>query len=302
MAFVEKDGLIEAIALEYLGSPWVTLDIAFNATLSLQKRLDICCSLARATADVHTRGFVIGDFKPKNLMLDAARAKIKFIDVDSWGLQPSASGTNQTVLRTAAPPAADFGHIDAEMLEVKYLPPPVGGTHVLSKSTDRFALGVIILQLLTGHHPFGSTRKSGGFDSYELRIANGDVWLRAPDEFVLPEPTIAPEHPGYRALPRPLREAAMTTLEGGSADPPTANQWIDALETTYVTVCVRCQADMFIGGNCPGCGQLPPPPIKAGDRSVPPSRIVGAAMGISTWLGVNAVSYTHLTLPTKRIV
>jgi len=105
-----------------------------------EELIAIACNLAIAVEQVHSHSYVIGDFKPDNLLVDS-HAFITIIDVDSFQFEfkdeffPCKAGTPEWL-----PP---------ELQETSF------ACHSFSAETDRWALAVIIFKLLMNDtHPF----------------------------------------------------------------------------------------------------------------------------------------------------
>ncbi|HUQ88879.1 MAG TPA: serine/threonine-protein kinase [Vicinamibacterales bacterium] len=133
------------IASEYLEGR--TLRAELNAApLSTARAIDIARTIAHALLAAHDRGIVHRDLKPENIIITPSGG-VKILD---FGLaqfdvaaQDLASATRLTDPGVVAgtPP---------------YMAPEQLLAQPTSARTDQFAFGVLLYEMLTGRHPFGS--------------------------------------------------------------------------------------------------------------------------------------------------
>jgi DNA-binding helix-hairpin-helix protein with protein kinase domain len=186
--------------LAFPGATWAT---ALTATRNL----------ASLVGDLHDLGYVIGDFKPGNLWVDAA-ANIGISDVDSFQF---SKGCEMFPSR-----GRSEGYTAPECIDD---PEALPGT-----SSDDFVLAVLIYQLLMdGMHPFYGTPSDGTrYVSLDDNIAHGRCRLVAPSSV-----RVLPGDPDTSALPKQLRTLLARCFgdagRRGGAPRPTAREWADAL-------------------------------------------------------------------------
>jgi serine/threonine protein kinase len=133
------------IASEYIEGQTLRAEMGGSA-LEQTRALDIARTIAGALLAAHDRGIVHRDLKPENIMVSTTGA-VKVLD---FGLaqfdvtaQDLASATRLTDPGTIAgtPP---------------YMAPEQLLAQPTSARTDQFAFGVLLYEMLTGRHPFGS--------------------------------------------------------------------------------------------------------------------------------------------------
>jgi DNA-binding helix-hairpin-helix protein with protein kinase domain len=170
-------------------------------------------NLARLVGDLHELGYVIGDFKPGNLWIDAA-ANIGISDVDSFQF-----GKDGTMFPCRG---RSEGYTAPECIDAPGTLP--------STSSDDFVLAVLIYQLLMdGMHPFYGTPGDGSrYVSLDDNILHGRCRVVAPSSV-----RVLPGDPPASVLPRQLR-ALLARCFGeagrrGEAPRPTAREWAAAL-------------------------------------------------------------------------
>lgn len=96
----------------------------------------ILAQVTSALREAHRRGYVHGDVKPENILLtpDAGTYRVKLVD---FGL---ACLMNQTTGGARGTPG--------------YIAPDILGGGALDRRADVFSLGVVMVEMLTGTHPF----------------------------------------------------------------------------------------------------------------------------------------------------
>jgi serine/threonine protein kinase len=113
--------------------------------LNHRDRLRICTDMITAVRRVHACGYVHGDLKPDNFVVDEATGRVYLIDFGcAQPIGTTLKNTRGTLPLGTSP----------------YLPPEVlaaaqaGQAIHVGTSTDMWAVGVIILEMLLGHLPF----------------------------------------------------------------------------------------------------------------------------------------------------
>lgn len=131
------------IVLEYVRG--LSIDRYCDAhKLPLRARIELFLQVLAAVADAHAHLVVHRDLKPSNIMVDE-QGQVKLLDFGIAKLLSSA-GLDET---------GDLTQVDGPVLTPRYAAPEQlrGGT--ISTSTDVYALGTVLYELLTGAHPFG---------------------------------------------------------------------------------------------------------------------------------------------------
>src|SRR5215218_8120625 len=124
------------IAMEYLRGHTLKQLVREHGAMPPDLAIDITIQVLRAARFAHKRGVVHRDIKPHNVILDEeGRAKV----------------TDFGIARAGASDMTETGSI---MGTAQYLSPEQAQGHAVSQSSDLYAVGVILFELLTGHVPF----------------------------------------------------------------------------------------------------------------------------------------------------
>ncbi len=173
------------------GQPYLVLELVDGQRIDLHcdaQRLSIPARLAlfdgvlAAVAHAHTHGAIHRDLKPGNILVTADGAVklldfgiAKLLDDESSGAQPTA-----------------LTHTGGRALTPDYAAPEQLRGDGVTTATDVYALGILLYQLLCGHHP---TTPLGGNAAEALR-ATLDTDPRPPSRRVISTDTIANTAPG----------------------------------------------------------------------------------------------------------
>jgi eukaryotic-like serine/threonine-protein kinase len=103
----------------------------------LPEQLDLIIQLLRALTYLHRRGIIHRDLKPDNVLF--VRGQIKVVDFGLAVVRQRLGQKAQALAGTLA-----------------YMAPEVLRGQSASEASDLFAVGVILYELLTGHHPFSA--------------------------------------------------------------------------------------------------------------------------------------------------
>jgi eukaryotic-like serine/threonine-protein kinase len=124
------------IAMEYLPGRSLKDVIRQEAPLEPVRAIDMTIQILKAARFAHRKGIVHRDLKPHNVMVDDEdRVKV----------------TDFGIARAGASDMTETGSI---MGTAQYLSPEQAQGHAVSQSSDLYAVGVILFELLTGHVPF----------------------------------------------------------------------------------------------------------------------------------------------------
>jgi eukaryotic-like serine/threonine-protein kinase len=124
------------IAMEYLPGRSLKDVIRQEAPLNPVRAIDVTIQILKAARFAHRKGIVHRDLKPHNVMVDDDdRVKV----------------TDFGIARAGASDMTETGSI---MGTAQYLSPEQAQGHAVSQSSDLYAVGVILFELLTGHVPF----------------------------------------------------------------------------------------------------------------------------------------------------
>ncbi|HET6448663.1 MAG TPA: Stk1 family PASTA domain-containing Ser/Thr kinase [Conexibacter sp.] len=124
------------IAMEYLPGRSLKDAIRQEAPLDPVRAIDIAVQILKAARFAHRHGIVHRDLKPHNVMLDDEdRVKV----------------TDFGIARAGASDMTETGSI---MGTAQYLSPEQAQGEAVAETSDLYAVGVILFELLTGHVPF----------------------------------------------------------------------------------------------------------------------------------------------------
>ena len=155
---LEQAGDSQAIVMELV--PGRTLrQVLETQTPSISHVIDIVLQVAQAMQEAHAAGLVHGDLKPSNLMQEPSGA-VRILD---FGLAIQADRDATTSLVQSDPQGT-----------IAYMAPEVLTGASLRSSSDIYALGVILYELLTGARPFA--KLSGLALAAAVIQSNSDQW------------------------------------------------------------------------------------------------------------------------------
>jgi serine/threonine protein kinase len=158
-ALEEFDGQL-FIASEYLEGR--TLRDEINAgRIDTTRVLAVASEIAKALAAAHERGIVHRDLKPENIILPAAGG-VKVVD---FGLAQFDIGAQDLVSVTRLTDPGTMAGTPPYMAPEQLLGKPT------SPRTDQFAFGVLLYEMLTGRHPFGT----GPLPSTIAKVLSGQL-------------------------------------------------------------------------------------------------------------------------------
>jgi beta-lactam-binding protein with PASTA domain/predicted Ser/Thr protein kinase len=192
------------IAMEYLPGRTLKQLIRDEAPLDPVRAIDIAIQILKAARFAHRRGIIHRDLKPHNVIVDdAGDAKV----------------TDFGIARAGASDMTETGSI---MGTAQYLSPEQAQGHSVNASSDLYAVGVVLYEMLTGRVPFDADAA--------VTIALKHV-AEAPPAPSAINPAIPPE----------LEQTILWTMNKNPADRPTdADQLITVLE--------HCRASIEAGG------------------------------------------------------
>jgi serine/threonine-protein kinase len=124
------------IVMEYLDGRSLDMIVREEAPLPAERAIEITEQVLRAARFAHRRGIVHRDLKPHNVILDE-EGRVKVTDFG--------------IARAGASEITQTGSI---MGTARYLSPEQAQGHPVTPSTDIYAVGVMLYELLTGTVPF----------------------------------------------------------------------------------------------------------------------------------------------------
>jgi serine/threonine-protein kinase len=188
------------IAMEYLPGRSLKDVIRQEAPLDPVRAVDLTVQILKAARFAHRHGIVHRDLKPHNVMVDDEdRVKV----------------TDFGIARAGASDMTETGSI---MGTAQYLSPEQAQGHAVSQSSDLYAVGVILFELLTGHVPFDAE------SAVTIALKHVSEAPPAPSMF---DPSVPPA----------LEAVVLWALEKDPAQRPVdADAFIQALEDTREAV------------------------------------------------------------------
>jgi eukaryotic-like serine/threonine-protein kinase len=124
------------IAMEYLPGRSLKAVVREHGPLSPEDAIDIVVQILLAARFAHRRGIIHRDIKPHNVILDEeGRAKVTDFGIARAG-------------------ASDMTLTGSIMGTAQYLSPEQAQGHAVSETSDLYAVGVVLYELLTGSVPF----------------------------------------------------------------------------------------------------------------------------------------------------
>jgi serine/threonine-protein kinase len=166
---------------------------------SLPRLMAIFARVCQTVAYAHEHGVIHRDLKPENILVGEHGE----VYVADWGLAKQMAGltdTDETLGTAFTVPGVVMGTID-------YMAPEQLQGRELTPSTDVWALGVMMFELLTLRHPFAAP---GAAMNTAVRILTRD----APD----------PRETEGRAVPDDLAEACLDALSRRPEERPSARR------------------------------------------------------------------------------
>ena len=243
LAIPEVEG---ARSLTALGSPKLRRRRA--AEINWHYLHGVAANLAFTIDQLHRHGIVVGDLTADNVLVDD-RALVTLIDCDSWQIPDPRPGAD----RPFSCPVGSPGFTAPELIGK-----PFARTG-RAPASDRFALAVLIFQLLTGRHPFTGTWVGGGEPpGQDALIREGD-WPHRHGSRLLPPKgalPLAALHPDIEALFR----RAFDTGQDRPNERPSGAEWQEALCTALAALepCPDRPHHYHLPdqGPCPWCRRL----------------------------------------------
>ena len=133
------------IASEYLEGRTLREELTAGH-IDAARAIGVATDIAKALAAAHERGIVHRDLKPENIMV-TANGNVKVVD---FGLAQFDVAAQDLASVTRLTDPGTMAGTPPYMAPEQLLGKPTG------PRTDQFAFGVLLYELLTGRHPFGS--------------------------------------------------------------------------------------------------------------------------------------------------
>lgn len=174
----------------------------------------IAARIARLIGLLHNAGVVVGDLKPKNLLVSRS-GHVTLIDCDSVQFVDSQTGRTYPCSR----------------LTPEYCPPVPAGMPILDTGHDTFSLAIMVCELLmVGEHPFEGVpfdpNAPDATAADNIRMQNNRLIF--PERFLPAQGMVSPD-----VLPPEVRHLARMCFGEGHLDQaarPPAQDWAKALD------------------------------------------------------------------------
>ena len=212
----------------------------------------IARNLSAAVYSVHSKGQVIGDLNPDNIMVDPDNGMVTLVDTDSYHIDDSG------IVYRCNVGMPEFVAPELQGKEFKKAPLPT-----FTKKTDSFSLAILIFALLmNGSHPFACRTRSGSASSFQPidNIRKGLTPFFEDSKGANIGITIPAYAPGMACLPDDIRDLFHRAFVDGYGNPgrrPGADEWYHALEKLEkrLTKCSANSRHLYYSGSrtCPWC-------------------------------------------------
>ena len=173
-------------------------------------------SIASLVWAIHEAGYVLGDIKPQNILVNA-KTHPTFIDTDSFQVRDPETGE------------LFHCHVGSE----SFTPPELIGKDlsqmVQTQAHDNFRLGLILYLLLFGEHPFKGQWVGPGESPAPNDLITQGYWPYAPNSLIQPSAltiSLSVLHPA-------LQSCFLRCFNQGHQHPdqrPTTKEWVVALK------------------------------------------------------------------------
>lgn len=140
---VEEEHGTPFIVMEYCPGSNLRSFMQARKPVSIQTSLDIALQVAEALAYAHDQGIVHRDIKPANILVDS-RGRVKLTDFGIAAALDEVSIT--TVGQVLGTP--------------EYMSPEQARGGKVDGRADLYSLGIVLYEMIVGHHPFRSIPKS----------------------------------------------------------------------------------------------------------------------------------------------
>ena len=199
-----------------------------DGALDLAEALPILDQIADAVDAAHERGVVHRDLKPDNIMLAPQQGQVRVLVLDF--------GIAKLLASDASPGPGTLTGQGTWLGTPAYMAPEQWSTDGAGPASDRYALGVIAYELLSGHLPFAASSVPGMMEQHfrakvpalsmggamrgSTSLALDDVLARA----LAKDPDA--RHPSAKAIVTALRAGAGTGAGTGAVPAVAPRRWL----------------------------------------------------------------------------
>jgi serine/threonine-protein kinase len=141
------------VVFEHVDGPSLAEVIGRGGPLPWPRALPLLRDVAHALRHAHQRGFVHGDVKPANVLIDSAGVveRSRLTDFGSVENRPESREASQ--VRSSV--ALDTATRSEIVGTLPYVAPEVRRGELVDERSDVYAFGVMLFEVLTGHLPEG---------------------------------------------------------------------------------------------------------------------------------------------------
>src|SRR5690625_4527656 len=134
---VGEDGNLLYMVMEYIDGLTLKEYIQQNNPISIENAINIMKQLTNAISYAHANGLIHRDVKPQNVLIDESGT----IKITDFGIAMALSATSLT-------------QTNSIVGSVHYISPEQARGGTATKKSDKYALGIVLYELLTGRIPF----------------------------------------------------------------------------------------------------------------------------------------------------
>ena len=146
----EAPGHILYIAMEYLEGESLHELLDREGGLSLEVAVSIVSQIARSLAEAHSKGVIHRDLKPENIFISHVKGEGLFVQVLDFGIAKLQQNTGTRITR--------MGYVCGTP---EYMSPEQARGDELEGTSDLYALGVMLWEMLSGKVPYDSNTPLG---------------------------------------------------------------------------------------------------------------------------------------------
>jgi DNA-binding helix-hairpin-helix protein with protein kinase domain len=206
-----------------------------NSAVTTEGKIIVAHNIAFVISEIHSAGYIFGDFNPRNIGIDINKGLVAFLDTDSYHI------INQTANKEFRCNVAFDGYVAPELLEkfnnARSQNPNTTFANMpldtFTTDTDNFALAVHIFKLLmNGYTPFNGIKEGVQVSQAAPGVGNIAI-LRDNYCFKAGKKPLSPATPPIKSLPNYIGDLFTRAFITARKNPklrPSAFEWRGALE------------------------------------------------------------------------
>lgn len=164
----DEDGVPFIVTRYVVGTP--ITEFADEKNLNIAQRLSLMIRVCDAVSYAHRHLIVHRDLKPTNILVNTSGEPVILDFGISKSLDKETNSSNDLAVEKCESNSnylATFKSIQLTATHERpmtpaYASPEQAMGHPVTTATDQYALGLILYELLTGHHPYSNESHSGG--------------------------------------------------------------------------------------------------------------------------------------------